>query len=268
MSFYDLEACAALVRSAAEEIAAIGPSSAENSTLEELISRVKSLSTRAEEQVRSALRERYPDIAWNGEETRAEVSTYWLYDPIDGAYHYLQGLPLWSSSLVLVRDGEPEFALVYDPTLRELFIAERGRGASCNRTPIRASPKTRLSAAVVGTALPPIAQVGGEEQATAFNLARAVSRQVFVLRAMGSASLQLAYVAAGRLDAYCETGQDTADWLAGALLVREAGGSVSDLRGSAFGWSGDGVLAASAHLHASLSRITGEVGALRSDRPD
>ncbi len=89
-------------------------------------------------------------------------------------------------------------------------------------------------------------------QDEALAILRTVARSVFVVRAMASASLQLAYVAAGRLDAYFENGRDAADWLAGALLIREAGGVVTDLAGDAFGWSGDGMLTASAVLHPAI----------------
>jgi myo-inositol-1(or 4)-monophosphatase len=202
--------------------------------------------------MRAALAGLYPNIGWTPEEALPDADDYWLYDPIDGAYHYLQGLPLWSASLVLVRGDQAAMAIVYDPALDEMFIASQGDGATCNGQPIHVSAKSELHAAVVGSAVPPLAQVGETQQAEALALLGRVARSVFVVRPMAAASLQLAYVAAGRLDAYAETGQDAADWLAGALLIREAGGMVSDLRGAAFGWRGDGILAGSRVIHHGL----------------
>ena len=100
--------------------------------------------------------------------------------------------------------------------------------------------------------MPPIAQVGPAEQAVALSLLSAVAPKVFVVRPLAAASLQLAYVAAGRLDAYWETGRDPADWLAGTLLVREAGGQVSALDGSPFGGVAAGILAAGSSVHPLL----------------
>ena len=154
--------------------------------------------------------------------------------------------------LVLVRGGQAVFSVAYDPALRELFVAAKGEGANRNGARMTVSMKRELGAAVVGTAVPPLAQVGAAEQRDALDLLGIVAPSVFVVRPTAAASLQLAYVAAGRLDGYFETGCDAADWLAGALLVREAGRIVSDLAGEAFGWAGDGVLAAGAGLRGAM----------------
>ncbi len=118
---------------------------------------------------------------------------------------------------------ETLFSSVFDPALDELFVAVANEGATLNGRPIRVSPKAELPVAVVGTAVAPRIQVGPEAQEAAIRLFGALAREVFVMRPMAATSLQLAYVAAGRLDAYLETGDDAADWLAGALLIREAG---------------------------------------------
>jgi myo-inositol-1(or 4)-monophosphatase len=155
--------------------------------------------------------------------------------------------------LVLVRNGKPVLSIVYDPSMGEVFVAATGEGATCNGQAVKASPKSNLSAAVVGTAVPPLGQAGEAEQDDALALIRTVACAVFVVRPMAAASLQLAYVAAGRLDAYFENGLDAADWLAGALLIQEAGGVVTDLAGNQFGWSGDGILSAGAVLHPAMA---------------
>jgi len=147
------------------------------------------------------------------------------------------------------------FSIVYDPALGEAFMAVAGQGATLNGERLRVSPKTDLAAAVLGTTVPPLAQVGASEHGRALAQLGAMSGEVFVIRMMAAASLQLAYVAAGRLDGYWETGRDAADWLAGSLLISEAGGRVTDLRGGAFSWTGAGVVAASRHVHTHLLPI-------------
>lgn len=247
-----LHPCIEAVRRLADQIADNGPTSGGTQSLEQQIAHVRRVSLEAKDQLREALPPAYPDVGWIDEEDRPTSDAYWLYDAIDGAYHYLQGLPLWSSSLVLVRGGEPVMAVVVEPMRREAFFAQAGAGATCNGVPIHVSAKARLSHAVVATANPPLIQVGAQEQSQAMRLTSRVAKSVFVVRAMGAVSLQLAYTAAGRLDAYWENGRDTADWLAGALIVREAGGIVTDLRGETFGWAGEGILAGNREMHEGL----------------
>jgi myo-inositol-1(or 4)-monophosphatase len=252
MTTLDGAGCADLVRMTADDIAAQGAHIDRSASIADMIAHVRAVSAAAETRMRSALAKLYPSIGWTNEEGRPSAGDYWLYDPIDGAYHWLQGLPLWASSLVLVRGGQPVLSIVYDPSMQEVFIAQTGKGATCNSVPLTLSLKSDLRAAVVGTAIPPLGQVGAVEQDEALSLLRIVARSVFVVRPLAAASLQLAYVAAGRLDAYFENGHDAADWLAGALLIREAGGIVTDLAGKAFGWSGDGILSASPVLHPAI----------------
>lgn len=253
---------ASRLRGNADKIAARMDRPTPASDLIEVIKWVRDLSWRASKELRIALKSDYPAIGWVGEEERPESSggLYWIHDAIDGAYHFLQRLPLWSSSLALVRDGHAIFGLVYDPSSQELFAALEGLGATLNGKAIAVSHKSCLSTAVVATAIPPIFQAGDREHARSVNLLRAVAPQVFASRQMASASLQLAYVAAGRLDGYWEVGEDTPDWLAGSLLLREAGATVTDLAGDAFGWNCDGILAAPRPVYDQLLKI------IRSDR--
>ena len=255
MTTTDPDHCASLVRSATDDILATPVPT--DGGIEELIRHVRDLSQRSAERLRAKLASLYPGIGWVDEEGRpdADGREAWVYDPIDGAYHYLQGLPLWSSSLALVRNGVPILAIIYDPTRSELFTAAEGFGARLNGTTMVAAAKTDLRSAVLGTAVAPILQTGADEHARALALFGAVSRNVFVVRQMASASLQLAYVAAGRLDGYWEVGDDTPDWLAGSLMVHEAGGTVTDLSGRPFGSGVAGVLAASRSLHPALLGI-------------
>lgn len=247
---------AALLRGITDEIAYSAQAASGRETIAELIDRVRDVSKQAQAQMRSALAAEFAEIGWNDSEDKrdhgAGNAPYWVYDPIDGAYHYLQGLPLWSSSLALIKDGQAIVALVYDPCKRELFVAEASKGTTLNGQRIRASTKTDLHTAVVGTALPPFASGAPTEHAFAVRLLVETSKHVFVVRQMAAASLQLAYVAAGRLDAYVETGDDVYDWMAGCLLVQEAGGTVTSLNGTPFEVTDNGILATAAALHTTL----------------
>jgi myo-inositol-1(or 4)-monophosphatase len=152
----------------------------------------------------------------------------------------------------LIKDRRAILALVYDPCKRELFVAEDGKGTTLNGLPVKASSKVTLHAAVVGTALPPMGSGTPDEHALAAKLLVETSMHVFVIRQMAAASLQLAYVAAGRLDAYIETGKDVYDWMAGCLLVQEAGGIATSLDRTPFDVTAHGTLAAAAGLHNAL----------------
>lgn len=250
----DLAGCAQLLKAITDGIAASAPRRAIDATVPELIDQVHGVAAAAEVRLRASLQARYPHIGWRHEDGVAFDTSplHWVYDPIDGAYHYLQGLPLWSASLALVENGRAVAALVYDPALRETFIAADGAGASCEGQPLRVSPKTSLGAIVAGTTVAPRLQVGERAQADALRLFAAIAAKVFVLRPMAATSLQLAYVAAGRLDAYWECGNDAADWLAGTLLVQEAGGVVSDLEAGVRHADSRGIVAANRVLAAQL----------------
>ncbi len=268
MTRIDSRICAGLLCRITGEIAADRPRSASGDSIGDQIGRVRSISAISTATLRRELETLHPGIGFRNEEdprghTNGERD-YWHYDPIDGAYHYLQGLPLWSSSLALVRGGRVVLGIVYDPVLGELFIAAEGEPATLNGAAISGSPKSELRAAVLGTAIPPLAQVGKEEHAEALRLLGAISPEVFVVRPMAATSLQLAYVAAGRLDAYWENGRDIGDWLAGSMLVTGAGGVVTDLAGAPLGEACDGILAGNATLHRALRSAVGLVADTRS----
>ncbi|WP_234894112.1 inositol monophosphatase family protein [Agrobacterium vitis] len=142
----------------------------------------------------------------------------------------------------MVFSGKPVFSVVHDPALRKTFVAKRGCGATCNGSRLAVSCKQNLEAAVLGTSIPPLAQVGREERDRVMALLKVASDSVFVNRPMAAVSLQLAYVAAGRLDGFWETGNDPSDWLAGSLLVTKAGGQATTLAGEEIA-TGDGILA-------------------------
>lgn len=182
-----------------------------------------------------ALHKAYPDHAIDGEEHGQAIaasngSEYrWIIDPLDGTTNYLQGIPHFAISIAVLRGRHIEHGVIVDPLKNDEFIASRGHGAQLNGKRIRVNPVARLSDALLCTGLPP-AEV---ETSLASYMAQlqhftAACRAV---RRLGSAALDLAYVAAGRSDGFWEYGLKPWDVAAGALLVREAGGFVGDLGG-------------------------------------
>jgi len=254
----DLSLCATLVREIAHRLQKEFTPQDPDAGILELVSYVRRRSEEATSQLREVLSLHYPAISWGAEDvpdTKEQSDSYWIYDPIDGAYHYLQSLPLWSSSLTLVKDGRPVLAVVYEPMSRELFTAVAGHGATMDGSPMRVSAKPELSLAVLATAVPPTGATSPAEQAQALDLLSAMTSKVFVVRQMGSASLQLAYVAAGRMDGYWEVGRDINDWLAGSLLITEAGGTVTGFGGNPISAKEDGIIAMPRLLYKPACRI-------------
>jgi len=150
----------------------------------------------------------------------------WVVDPLDGTVNFVQGLPCFAVSIALLVDGRPELAVVHLPRLEECFRAARGRGAACNGRSIRVSSTTRLADAVLATGFPYRRHLLLDNNLE--NFERLFLRQRGVRR-MGSAASDLAYVAAGRLDAFWELHLSPWDVAAGGLLVEEAGGRVDTI---------------------------------------
>ena len=188
-----------------------------------------------------------------------------IVDPIDGTSNFLHGLPHFSVSIA-VEDprgagGKPEItqALVYQPLTDESFWAEKGRGAWLNERRLRVSARRDLADALIATGVPYL----GHGQLPRFQrILEAVSPNVAGIRRFGSAALDLAWVAAGRFDGFWEEDLQYWDLAAGVLLVREAGGFVTDFRGSEAGLAKGQVLAANDQLHTKLHKLV--AGALRA----
>jgi myo-inositol-1(or 4)-monophosphatase len=218
-----------------------------------------------EERLKAGLAAAYPAIPWSAQEydlndgKSAPKGEIWLCDPIDGAVQYLHRLPYWAMSLVLLRDGDPVFSLVYDAVHGEMFHAVAGGGAFLNGSPITAGKKTSLADAVAVSTQPTF--VGRDPVATrqsGVSVAKMLPL-IFALRNLGSYQLQLAYVAAGRLDIYWEYGEDLSNWLAASLLLREAGAAVSDIQGRPFGWESQSFVATAPALHAPVLKVLATV---------
>ncbi len=180
--------------------------------------------------IRTELKRRYPDHAVVGEEDgrTGDSEHVWLVDPIDGTSNYLRGIPHYAISIAQVVKGRVEHGVVYDPARDELFAASRGQGATLNNRRIRVSGRNTLSGAVLGAAFPFRSRRLLPAYMSMFD---ALFDEAEDIRRAGAASLDLAYVACGRLDGYWELALKPWDIAAGALLVQEAGGVVMDIAG-------------------------------------
>ncbi|MGN6305248.1 MAG: inositol monophosphatase family protein, partial [Mesorhizobium sp.] len=152
----------------------------------------------------------------------------WIVDPLDGTTNFLHGIPIFSVSIALERQGQIVAGVVYNPAMDELYTAERGGGAFLNDRRLRVAARTKLSDAVIGCGVP---HLGRGRHGNFLIELRNVMAEVSGVRRLGSAALDLAYVAAGRMDGFWEDGLSAWDIAAGMLLIREAGGFVSDLNG-------------------------------------
>jgi myo-inositol-1(or 4)-monophosphatase len=216
---------------------------------------------RAEEIVYEELAKARPDYGFLGEEggfREGNDKTHrWIVDPLDGTTNFLHGIPHFAVSIALERNGAIVAGVTYNPANDELFVAERGKGAFLNDQRIRVAARRKLSEAIVGCGLPHYGRGDLKESRKEI----AAAQQNFAgLRRYGAATLDLAWVAAGRLDAYWERELSPWDIAAGVLLVREAGGFVSDMdSGEAFLAKGQ-VVAGNETMHRELTRLLREAG--------
>lgn len=196
----------------------------------------------------------HPDHAILGEEggAQGESEFVWIIDPLDGTSNYLHGMPHFAISIALQVKGRTEHAVVYDPMRDETFTASRGGGAHLNNTRMRVSARTSLDSAIIATAFP-YRQRGMMSMYT--GMFSEIFKKVEDIRRYGAASLDLAWVAAGRMDAYFEIGLKPWDVAAGALIVREAGGVVSDFEGNDAVEKSHSILAAPYKLMTPLRQI-------------
>jgi myo-inositol-1(or 4)-monophosphatase len=185
---------------------------------------------RAEDILRTELMKARPGYGFLGEEGGNSEGTdkthTWMVDPLDGTTNFLHGIPHFAISIALVREGVPIAGLIHNPANDEFYTAERGKGAFLNDRRIRVAARKRLADAVVCCGLP---HLGRGDLALFRREFAAVQEKVAGLRRFGAAALDLAYVAAGRFDCFWERGLSAWDIAAGTLIVREAGGYVTDL---------------------------------------
>ena len=181
----------------------------------------------------------------------ADTSNRWIIDPLDGTTNFLHGIPHFSISIALERDGEPVAGVIYEPITDQMFWAEKGQGAYLNGRRIRVSARHRLEESLFATGIP---FAGKQDHDRFLSQLKAVMAVSAAVRRFGSAALDLAYVAAGRYEGFWEFGLHPWDIAAGIVLVREAGGFVTDIGGGGMMESGE-ILAANDSLHGPLLKI-------------
>ena len=226
---------------------------------------VSTADLKAERTLKAELKKARPGYAMLFEEGGAEPGSdarhRWIVDPLDGTTNFLHGIPHFAISIALERDDEIVAGVVYEPIRDEMYWAEKGAGAYVNDRRLRVSARRQLAEAVIGTGLPYGDRA--DDQAYMATLAGVMAATSGVRR-MGAAALDLAYVAAGRFDGFWEFGLSPWDIAAGLLLVREAGGYVSDMAGGHGMMASGDVLAANDHLHLPLAAVIKE--AVRGSR--
>ncbi len=179
----------------------------------------------------------------------------WIVDPLDGTTNFLHGIPMFCISLALEREGELVAAVIYNPILDELYTAEKGKGAFMNDRRLRVANRRTLADCVVGTGIP---HRGREGHKRFLGECEAVMRETAGIRRYGSAALDLAWVASGRLDAYWDQKLEPWDVAAGILLIREAGGIVTDLYGTPAQAETGGFAAGNKLVHGQLMALVGQ----------
>ena len=195
---------------------------------------VSEVDRQAEDEIIQIVRGAYPDHTILGEESGnrpgRDSDWTWVIDPLDGTTNFLHGFPVFSVSIAIKHRGRLEHGVVYDPLRNELFTASRGGGAQLNNRRLRVSSLKSLDGALIGTGFP---FREGHNLDLYLKMFAAVTRKTAGVRRAGSAALDLAYVAAGRMDGFWEMGLKEWDIAAGVLMIQEAGGSVGHFDGSA-----------------------------------
>ncbi len=210
---------------------------------------------KAEQIVIDTIHKHYPDHAIHAEESgvHGESDTVWIIDPLDGTTNFLHGFPVFAVSIGVQVKGRVEHGVVYDPLRQELFTASRGQGAQLDGRKIRVSGRRDLEFALVGTGFP--FRQGQRELEPYMNMLRKVLENTSGVRRPGAAAIDLCYVAAGRLDAFFETGLAPWDLAAGSLIIREAGGIVSGLDGSESYLDSGHILTGTPKVYSALAKL-------------
>ncbi|MCB1464392.1 MAG: inositol monophosphatase [Nitratireductor sp.] len=222
---------------------------------------VSSADRRAEDVIRTELQKARPDYGLLMEESGTiegrDKQHRWIVDPLDGTTNFLHGIPVFAISIALEREGQIVAGVIYNPAMDELYVAERGQGAFFNDRRLRVAGRRELATCVVGTGIP---HLGKREHGKFLEQQRRVMLEVSGVRRMGAAALDLAYVAAGRLDGFWEQGLSAWDIAAGVLMIREAGGYVSDFSGGASMLESGQICAGNEAVHRALLDILAKAG--------
>ena len=187
-----------------------------------------------------------------GEVPGADKTHRWIVDPLDGTTNFLHGIPLFAISVGLEREGEIVAAVIYNPAMDELYTAEKGKGAFVNDRRMRVAARKTLADAVVAVGIPPRGRPGHRQFLAE---CEAAMRETAGVRSTGAASLDLAWVASGRLDGYIEHGLHPWDIAAGLLLVAEAGGIATDAEGGGRMLETGSIVAANSQIHKLMREL-------------
>jgi myo-inositol-1(or 4)-monophosphatase len=210
---------------------------------------------KAEQKIREVLEESFPDYGMLTEESgelEGEADARWIVDPLDGTTNYVHGVPFFSVSIALERDGEVVLGVVHDPMANDTYAADRGEGATLNGELIGVSDTDEPVRALVGTSYPD----DPGELLMSLDLFERFTNLVRGMRRLGSGALDLCYVAAGRLDGCYEQGFSAWDIAAGVLILEEAGGEATSYQGSELDFEDKGLVASNGLLHPSLVDVT------------
>ena len=208
----------------------------------------------AEEEIIASIRRHYPQHAFLAEESGSSGTndTVWIVDPLDGTTNFLHGFPVFAVSIACQIRGRLEHAVIYDPMRQELFTASRGAGAHLDNHRMRVSKARSIEGALIATGFPYRANVRYLD--AYLGMLRAVTEQAAGVRRPGAAALDLAYVAAGRVDAFWEIGLSPWDTAAGTLLIQEAGGRIGTLSGGEYRQEGH-IVAGTPKVYAALLEL-------------
>ncbi|MBC6905713.1 inositol monophosphatase [Saccharophagus sp. K07] len=222
---------------------------------------VSEVDRKAEQEVLYHLKKAYPTHGFRGEESgtvgNPDSEYQWIIDPLDGTTNFLHGIPHFAVSIACFYKDQPLHAVVLDPVKREEFTASKGKGAALNGRRIRVSPRRSLEGALIGTGIP-FNGFALEHIDAYLDCMREIAGQTAGIRRPGSAALDLAYVAAGRYDGFWEMNLKEWDIAAGLLLVKEAGGMVSDFKGGNDYLDSGNIVCATPKVFKSLLQIVGK----------
>lgn len=193
----------------------------------------------------------------SGESKGSDGQHRWIIDPLDGTTNFLHGIPLFSVSIALERQGEVVAGVIYNPAMDELYTAERGNGAFLNDRRMRVAARRTLPDCVIGTGVP---HMGRGHHGKYLIALSHVMGEVAGIRRLGSAALDLAYVAAGRFDGFWEEGLHPWDMAAGIILIREAGGFLSDKTGGSAMFKTNSIVAGNERIHKELMSVLKKPG--------
>jgi myo-inositol-1(or 4)-monophosphatase len=208
----------------------------------------------AQDAIVSVIRQHFPEHGLLSEEnlsTGGDGKWVWVIDPLDGTVNYSRCIPCFAVSIALIAQGEPTLGVVFDPLHNRLFAAERGAGANLNGQPLHVSTRAHIAQAVVGLDWARDPVVRGR----VLDSLNRVAPQAGTVRAIGSAALALCYVAAGWLDAYFHLALQAWDQAAAGLIIRQAGGTITDPSGAAWSFTTPGCVASNGLIHSAVLEL-------------